>query len=245
MLQYDPSRYLPTAEELPDSDDTPVDNEFQNLIPNLLLSILTLIWSERMDWFFGVDMGIYHTTGDNPRKPIVPDGFLSLGVERHKGENGRPSYIVWKENNVVPKLVLEVVSQTYGDEYDQKQEIYARLGVLYYLIYNPDFWERDKHQPFEVYHLMNGRYMRQSGEPLWIPEIGLGIGRGKGSYGGWHREWLYWYDHQGNRYPTPEELVKQERQQRELAQQQAEQERRLREELLVKLQERGINLEEL
>lgn len=69
-----------------------MDDEFQNLIPNLLLSILTLIWSERMDWFFGVDIGIYYTTGDSPRKPIVPDGFLSLGVERHKGEKGHPSY---------------------------------------------------------------------------------------------------------------------------------------------------------
>lgn len=36
MVQYNPLRYLPTAEELPDSDDTPVDNELQILIPNLL-----------------------------------------------------------------------------------------------------------------------------------------------------------------------------------------------------------------
>jgi hypothetical protein len=30
---------LPTSDELPDSDDTPVDNEIQNLIPNLLLAV--------------------------------------------------------------------------------------------------------------------------------------------------------------------------------------------------------------
>ena len=29
MVQYNPLQYLPTAEELPDSDDTPVDNELQ------------------------------------------------------------------------------------------------------------------------------------------------------------------------------------------------------------------------
>jgi hypothetical protein len=30
-----------------------------------------------MDWFFGIDMGIYY----HPGKPaIVPDGFLSVGV---------------------------------------------------------------------------------------------------------------------------------------------------------------------
>jgi len=26
--------YLPSSAELPDSDDTPVDNELQNLVPN-------------------------------------------------------------------------------------------------------------------------------------------------------------------------------------------------------------------
>lgn len=248
MVKYNPLQYLPSAEELPDSDDTPVDNEFQNLIPNLLLAILTLIWQEREDWFFGVDMGIYHTTGENPRIPIVPDGFLSLGVPRRKGEKGRPSYIVWQENNVVPQLVLEVVSQTYGEEYGEKQTKYARLGVLYYAIYNPDYWMRDKHDPLEVYRLVESHYIRQPGEPVWMPEIELGIGRSQGSYGGWQREWLYWYNQVGNRYPTPDErvqrverLAEEERQRLVEAAQQLEQERRLRQELIARLRERGID----
>jgi hypothetical protein len=37
-----------------------------------------------MDWYFGVDMAVYHTTGLNPRVPVVPDAFLSLNVERKK-----------------------------------------------------------------------------------------------------------------------------------------------------------------
>jgi hypothetical protein len=36
MLQINMNR-LPTSEELPSSDDTPVDNEDQNLLPNILL----------------------------------------------------------------------------------------------------------------------------------------------------------------------------------------------------------------
>ncbi len=54
LLQYDRNQNLPTAKDLPDSDDTPVDNQLQHLIPGLLEAILALIWSERMDWFFGV-----------------------------------------------------------------------------------------------------------------------------------------------------------------------------------------------
>lgn len=40
MVQYNRLHCLPTSAELPDSDDTPVDNELQNLIPNLLEAIL-------------------------------------------------------------------------------------------------------------------------------------------------------------------------------------------------------------
>lgn len=40
-------------------------------------------------------------------------------------------------------------------EYSDKQEKYAKLGVLYYVVYNPDFWLRDKHEPFEVYRLVD------------------------------------------------------------------------------------------
>ncbi len=75
MYQYELPRYLPTADELPCSDDAPVDKELQELIPSLLKSILLILWADHMDWFFGIDMGIY----TDPEQPaIAPDGFLSL-----------------------------------------------------------------------------------------------------------------------------------------------------------------------
>ena len=81
MLPSDLTHQLPTSSELPCSDDTPVDNEDQNFLPNFLLFLLESVWKERVDWFFGVDMRVYHTTGVSPYVPVVPDGFLSLGVE--------------------------------------------------------------------------------------------------------------------------------------------------------------------
>lgn len=198
-------RALPTGEELPCSDDTPVDNEDQNLLPNVLLFLLSTIWAERMDWYFGVDMAIYHTTGANPRVPVVPDGFLSLGVERKKGGKSRRSYVVWEENEVVPIWALEIVSHTPGGEYDEKLNIYARLGVLYYVVYNPEFWRRDGHQPFEVYKLVNGVYELQIGEPYWMPEVGLGIGRCQMVFGNVAQEQLAWFDQSSDRYLTAEE----------------------------------------
>ncbi len=209
MVQSDPWLRLPTSNELPDSDDLPVDNELHTLVPNLLRFILGFIWANRFDWFFGVNMGVYHTTGVSPRVPLVPDAFLSLGVDRLKGDKLRKSYVVWEENGVVPTFVLEVVSATPGGEYDEKMTAYARLGVLYYVIYNPDYWRRDGHEPFEVYRLVDEEYRRQIGEPFWMPKVGLGIGRGVGNHERLHREWLYWYDEQGHRYRTPEEQAAQ------------------------------------
>jgi Uma2 family endonuclease len=212
MVNYNPLQNLPSSDELPDSDDTPVDHELQAIIPTMLRVILNWLWGSRLDWFFGVNMGVYHTTGKNPRVPIVPDGFLSLGVERLKVGKLRPSYVVWEENDIVPILILEVVSKTYGREYDEKMTDYAKLGALYYIIHNPDYCSRDKHDSFEVYRLVEGVYQRQLGEPVWMPEIGLGIGREIGTYDRCQREWLYWYDYEGTRFLTPDEAAEQERQ---------------------------------
>jgi Uma2 family endonuclease len=201
LLQHDPRACLPSAEDLPDSDDTPVDNELQNFIPNFLLSTLSHIWSERIDWFFGVDMGIYY----DPYQPaIAPDGFLSVGVPRIIDEDLRLSYLLWEEQ-AVPILVLEVVSQTRRGEYTTKKNFYAEMGVLYYVVYNP---LRKRKPKLEVYQLEKGQYRLLAGEPVWLSDLGLGIGREIGIYQGITREWLYWYDQQGKRYLTPEEELR-------------------------------------
>ncbi|MFB2923650.1 MULTISPECIES: Uma2 family endonuclease [Aerosakkonema] len=214
MLKYEFPRYWPSPEELPDSDDTPVDNELQDLIPSLLKATLAMLWSERTDWFFGIDMGVYYH-GEKP--PFVPDGFLSLGVERVIDEDLRLSYAIWEEERV-PILMLEVVSQTHRGEYSTKMQDYANLGALFYVIYNP---LRRKKQRLEVHRLVNNKYELQSGNPILLAEIGLGIGCERGTYQGITREWLYWYDEQGQRLLTPEELALSEQQRRQQAEQRA------------------------
>ncbi len=202
MLKYNPLHCLPSAEDLPDSDDTPVDNELQDLVPSLLKAILAVIWANRWDWFFGVDMGIYY----HPDEPaIVPDGFLSLGVQRFIDEDLRLSYVIWEEN-VAPILALEVVSHKRRGEYTTKKKLYMELKVLYYVIYNP---HRRKKPSLEVYRLVDGEYVLQQGNPVWLAEVGLGIGTERGIYQGVTREWLYWYDERDQRLLTPEERIQQ------------------------------------
>ena len=241
---------LPSARELPYSDETPVDNEDQNLLPNLLLQLLIDLWADRMDWFFGVDMGIYHTTGEDYRAPVVPDGFLSLGVERKKGGESRLSYVIWEEEEIPPILALEMVSQTPGNEYSKKMEVYACLGVLYYAIYNPKFWQRDRHEPFEVYKLEGDRYQLISvKDPVWMPEVGLGLGRYQAVLGNVPTEILTWYDAQGDRHLTLAER-EYERAEREYARAERErlakeQERQAKERLEAFLRSQGIDPDRL
>ncbi|MCC5639304.1 Uma2 family endonuclease [Nostoc sp. CHAB 5844] len=209
MLNYNPLHCLPSAEDLPDSDDEPVDNQLQHLIPGLLEAILAWIWASQMNWFFGVDMGIYY---DPEQPPIVPNGFLSLGVERVLDENLRLSYVLWEEK-VMPIMALEVVSHRRRGEYTHKKKRYAQMEVLYYVVYNP---QRRKKPPLEVYRLINGEYVLQTGDRVWLPEIGLAIGYEPGTYQGITRDWLYWYNEQGIRFLSPEEraIIAEQRAQR-------------------------------
>jgi Uma2 family endonuclease len=242
--------HLPTAEELPCSDETPVDNQLQNDIPNLLLSLLAYLWAERDDWYFGVDMGVYY----NPDQPaIVPDGFLAVGVKHDTGERGRLSYVLWEEAYIMPILSLEVISEKYNGEYEEKFSDYQSLGILYYAIYNPFSGRRGRfknRQRLEVYKLVAGKYELLPGENdrVWLPEIGLALGYEYGEHIAWVREWLYWYDESGNRYLTATEramnaeaIAIQERLAKEEAEAIAIQERLAKEEAeAIAIQERLI-----
>jgi Uma2 family endonuclease len=187
-------------DEFPCSDGKPVDSELQELVPGLLKSVLMRIWKDKLDYLFAIDMGFYYGGGC-----VSADGLLCLGVEQPKDGMKRSSYILSKEK-VVPVLLLEVVSKTYGGEYDEKKVTYQEIGILYYVIYSPLVNDAER---LEVYKLVDGEYVLQVGVGderwVWMPEIGLAIGREKQEYDQTSREWLYWYDEAGCRYPTPME----------------------------------------
>ena len=102
---------------------------------------------------------------------------------------------------------MEVVSKTYGGEYERKKKLYAELRIDYYAVYLPAGSPRRKRQPLEIYQLVDGEYQQLAGNPVWLPKIGLGLGGERGNYLGREREWLYWYDKTGQRLSTPEERV--------------------------------------
>jgi Uma2 family endonuclease len=187
---------LPADDEFPCSDGAPVDSELQELVPGLLKAILMRIWKNRPNYLFVIDMGLYYGGGC-----IAPDAFLSLGVEQPTDGQKRSSYILANEL-VVPIFALEVVSKTYGQEYDEKLSKYQEIGVLYYVVYAPLMASDER---LNVYKLLDGEYVLQTGaeQPIWMSEVGLAIGRETVAYDQTNREWLFWYDENGVRYLTP------------------------------------------
>jgi Uma2 family endonuclease len=193
---------LPTAEDLPCSDGMPVDSELQELIPGLLKAILMDIWSGRKNWLFSIDMA-FHYNPANTNTSLAPDGMLSLGVAEATSKSLRSSYVLWQEK-VIPLFVMEVVSKSAGGEKTKKFDIYQSIGILYYLVYSPLLKRKTR---FQLYKLVEGKYVLQSSgqQPYWMPEIGLAIGAENRVYGDNEREWLYWYNENDVRYPTPSE----------------------------------------
>ncbi len=95
---------------------------------------------------------------------------------------------------------------------------------------------------------------------MWrvCPQTAVWIGYERGEYGGLTRDWLYWYDEQNQRYPTPAEQIEQTKLEAVQAQQQltrvqqealqaqiqADRERQRSEKLAAKLRSLGIDPDE-
>ena len=82
--------------------------------------------------YVGADMFLYYEQG-NPRAQVAPDVFVAKGVSKTRR---RTSFRLWVER-VPPSFVLELTSPSTAAEDLRKQEVYARLGVPEYVLYDP------------------------------------------------------------------------------------------------------------
>lgn len=192
-------------------DDVPVDNLFSAKQRRLLVEPLYSSWQPpRLEgesaprvFLADSDVGIYMSPY---QPPIAPDMFLSLDVEPNAEYFGNEhrSYFVW-EFDKVPEVTLEIVSNRKGNEMDAKMQRYARMGIGYYVVFDPFLCLRgDLLQVLEL-TLGGRRYHRR--QDFLLPEMGLSLQLWRGEFEGTEAEWLRWCDARGNLIPTGAECA--------------------------------------
>jgi Uma2 family endonuclease len=227
VLQLAPEDY-PDVSGLITEDNAPMDNIYTERQQRLLVEPLHSSWQgpgEGVPFVALANVGLFFGLH---RPPLVPDCMLSLDVElpqdlRHQEHR---SYFVWVFGKL-PDVVVEIVSDRRGGEETFKMREYARQGILYYVIHDPD-------------DLLEGGVLRvlelrrRSYEPVagnWLSEVGLGLTLWQGRYEGAEALWLRWCDRDRQVIPTGQERAEQERQraeqERQRADEQAERARRL------------------
>ena len=112
---------------------------------------------------------LYYEEG-NPRRVVAPDVFVVKGVPGGR----RRIYKLWEEGQP-PDVVFEVTSpSTRGEDLRTKHELYARLGVAEYFLFDPlDEYLRP---PFQGYLLEQDHYvaLRPAADgSLWSAVLGL------------------------------------------------------------------------
>jgi hypothetical protein len=130
--------------------------------------------------------------------PLVPDAMLSLDVKhgnlRLKKYN---TYLLWVKGKP-PEVVIEIVANPTGGEDTHKKRLYARIGVKYYVIFDPDKYLHKG--VLRAFSLRGGVY-----KPLkrfLLKNVGLGLMLWEGNYEMITTRWLRWCDEQGNPIPT-------------------------------------------
>ena len=119
----------------PESDGKPMaDNTRQFRYIVMLQGGIAALFADCNDVFVAGDLLWYPVEGDN-RLRIAPDTMVVFG--RPPGDRG--AYLQWKEGNIPPQVVFEVMSpgNTFG-EMARKLRIYERYGVEEYYLYDPD-----------------------------------------------------------------------------------------------------------
>jgi hypothetical protein len=241
----------PDISHLVTEDDTPVDSIYSEKQMRLLTEPLYASWAKMIEprsFVATANVGMFYSI-DEP--PLVPDVLLSLDVHvaPDLSQKINRSYFFWKFGKA-PEAVVEIVSNLEGEELGKKKAIYARIGILYYIVWDPyQFLGPEALQCF----LLAEKVYKKNGP--WFPALGLGVKEWSGNFEDNTETWLRWCDQNGQVIPTAAETVEsqqrqleserrradQERQRADQGRQLAEQERQRAEHLASQLRAHGID----
>jgi len=208
----------PDIKSIVTEDDKPVDNIFSEKQQRLLTESLYNSYESQSHPFVAMaNVGLFYA----PYKPpLVPDVLLSLDVQMPDDIWEKRSYFV-PIYGKPPEVVIEIVSNLKGKEDGTKLLDYASAGVRYYVIFDPE--NQLKQSVLRVYELQTSSYVLKSDS--FLAQVKLGLTLWKGSYENRHETWLRWCDKNGKLILVGPEATKREKNTKEQALIQLEQER--------------------
>lgn len=207
---------------------------------NLLIHLLRSLWHDRQDFYVSGNITIYYSPNQLKSEYFRgPDFFVVLGTERRS----RKSWVVWEEDGKYPNVIVELLSNsTAKTDRGLKKQIYQDT------FRTPDyFWFDPQSLEFEGFHLVDGSYC-----PIPPTEQGWRWSQQLGLYLGVDQDQLRFFTSDGDLVPTPEETATVERQRAdtecqraEAERQRADTERQRNERLRAKLQELGVDPDQI
>jgi Uma2 family endonuclease len=142
----------------PETDGKPMaDNTKQFRWIVVIEQNLEWLFADNPDVFVAGDLLWYPVEGNNGLS-TAPDTMVVFG--RHKGDRG--SYQQWKENNIPPQVVFEILSPgNTSREMTRKLLFYHTYGVEEYYLYDPETnhlrgWCRSEDGLLDEIESMNG-----------------------------------------------------------------------------------------
>lgn len=202
-------------------DETPVDNLFSERQMRLLVDSLYASWPGPGDARTFVAMANVGMFFQLHSPPLVPDVLVSLDVKlpEEAWEKRHRSYFVW-EYGKAPDVVIEIVSNREGNELSDKLLDYARIGIGYYVVYDPQ--QLLSPQPLRVFGRQGVHYTEL--HDRWLTDVGIGLMLWEHEYEGMNDVWLRWCDRAGAMLATGQEAFATASHQLALVSQRAEQE---------------------
>lgn len=118
----------------PDSDGQPMaDNTIQFRWITVIYYNLAWLFADNAEIFVAGDL-LWYPVENNNKLRQAPDVMVVFGVS--KGDRG--SYQQWRENNIAPQVVFEILSPgNTPKEMNRKLLFYDRYGVEEYYLYDP------------------------------------------------------------------------------------------------------------
>ena len=220
-------------------DDTPADSIFSEKQQRLLVGSLYTAWKPGRPFIASANVGIFRVTHESP---IVPDMFLSMDtvLPDDPWPKGNRCYFLEKYGKP-PEVVVEVVSDREGER-GKNFEKYARIGVLYYIVFDPQ--KVIQPECLRVYELRGSRYVLRRSRRF--AGIGLGVTLWDGVFEYMNTKWLRWCDLEGWVIPVASETRQQAeyaywQAEAECAEQRADQAEQRADQLAARLWELGID----